>query len=66
MSQQQAQIDAVEQLLIAVLKSNKSTQSQQDVFEKAHAAIMGENGPSGTSEKTAASQYLDHLKLQVK
>lgn len=66
MSQQQAQIDAVEQLLIAVLKANKASLSQVDIFEKAHTAIMEGKGPAGTSEKTSATEYLAHLKLQLK
>jgi hypothetical protein len=62
MDQQQAQIDAVESLLIALLKSNQMSLVAFKVFENAHARIMSENGPPGTTEKSAAADYLNSLK----
>ncbi|SDJ40258.1 hypothetical protein [Pseudomonas abietaniphila] len=62
MSQQQAQIDAVESLLIALLKNNQMSFVSHKVFDDAHSRIMSEDGPPGTSEKTAAADYLGHLK----
>lgn len=62
----QAQIDAVEQLLMAVLKTNGTSLSVSTVFQKAESALMGENGPPGTEQKSKAANYLAHLKRQLK
>lgn len=62
----QAQVDAIEQLLIAVLKSNIFKGDTDRAFEKASAALMGSNGPAGTIEKTQAANYLARLNLQLK
>lgn len=62
---QQAQIDALEHLLIAVLKKNKMTLQTESIFESAHGSIFGSDGPPGTTEKTAAASYLEHLKLKL-
>ncbi|WP_256825366.1 hypothetical protein [Pseudomonas juntendi] len=64
MSQQQAQLDALEHLLIGLLKTSGSSIPSKAVFEKAEASLMSEDGPPGTDEKTAARQYLAHLKQQ--
>ncbi|MNF41380.1 hypothetical protein D3C84_224040 [compost metagenome] len=64
MSQQQAQIDALEHLLIGLLKTSAVSVPHSVVFEKAEASLMSEDGPPGTTEKTAARQYLEHLKQQ--
>lgn len=66
MSQQQAQIDALEHLLMAVLKSTPLRMEAYIAFEKAHGTIMGSDGPPGSEGKTAAMTYLEHLKLQLK
>ncbi|MGO4797710.1 hypothetical protein ACEN2T_00315 [Pseudomonas sp. W22_MBD1_FP4] len=66
MSLQQAQIDAVESLLIALLKNNQMSTASSKVFEDAHSRIMSENGPPGTTEKTEAATYLDHLRTNQK
>ncbi|MGG7598804.1 hypothetical protein ACQ4OD_17425 [Pseudomonas sp. WC1] len=66
MSQQQAQLDALEHLLMAILKTSKSTFPTHLMFETASSSIAGSDGPPGTDEKTAARKYLEHLKLQVK
>ena len=66
MSLQQAQIDAVESLLIALLKNNQMSTATPKVFADAHSRIMSENGPSGTAEKTEAASYLEHLKTVLK
>lgn len=64
MSQQQAQLDALEHLLIGLLKTSSVTVPHSVIFEKAEASLMSEDGPPGTDEKTAARRYLDHLKQQ--
>jgi len=62
----QAQIDAVEQLLMALLKTGPFKADADRAFERAKAALMGSDGPPGTLEKTQAANYLAHLKLQMK
>jgi len=62
----QAQIDAIEQLLMAVLKINGMSLSVSTVFQKAEAALMGSDGPPGSTQKVDAANYLAHLKLQLK
>jgi hypothetical protein len=66
MSLQQAQVDAVESLLIALLKNNQMSTATSKVFADAHSRIMSESGPSGTTEKTEAASYLEHLKTILK
>lgn len=61
----QAQIDALEHLLIAVLKTSRLTLPSETIFESAHASIFGSDGPPGTTEKTEAASYLEHLKLKL-
>ena len=65
MSQQQAQLDALEHLLMAVLKTSGSSIPSKAVFSKAESSLAGADGPPGTDEKTAARKYLDHLKQQL-
>ena len=62
----QAQIDAVEQLLIALLNTQEMNLVSSKVFEDAKGALMGSDGPPGTTEKTQAVNYLAHLRLQLK
>jgi hypothetical protein len=59
---QQAKIDALEHLLIAVLKKNSMTLPADAIFDAAHASIMGSNGPGGTTQKTEAMDALRNLK----
>ena len=61
MSQQQAQLDALEHLLIGLLKTSAVSIPHSAVFAKAKESLAGENGPPGTTEKTAAREYLEHL-----
>lgn len=63
---QQAQIDALEHLVLAILKTNAMSLNLNRVVESAEASIMSEDGPSGTSEKTQAREYLSHLLRQFK
>lgn len=63
---QQAQIDALEHLLLAVLKRSKMTLVAETVFEDAKSSIMGSDGPGGPERKTKAAEYLKHLELQVR
>ncbi|MFV3319383.1 hypothetical protein [Pseudomonas sp. NY15374] len=61
----QAQVDAIEHLLMAVLKSSGMTMNSFKAFEKAQGSLMGSDGPGGPEQKSAAAQYLDHLKKQL-
>jgi hypothetical protein len=63
---QQAQIDALEHLVLAILKTNALTLSLNQVVERAEASIMSEEGPPGTTEKTQAREYLSHLLQQFR
>lgn len=58
----QAQIDAVEHLLLAVLKRTKMTLQSDQAFEDAQASLMGSDGPGGPKQKSEAAEYLAHLK----
>lgn len=62
----QAQVDAVEQLLIALLNTQEMNFVSSKAFEDAKSALMGSDGPPGTTEKTQAVNYLGHLRLQLK
>lgn len=66
MSLPQSQIDALEHLLMSALKSQGLSMHAYKIFDNAHASIMSENGPPGTTGKTEAITYLEHLKLQLK
>ena len=62
----QAQVDAFEQLLMAVLNSNQFPIDSVKAFERAEVTLMGSDSPPGTTQKTQAANYLAHLKLQLK
>lgn len=59
----QAQIDALEHLLLSVIKSSEVSVAAYEIFENAQSSIMGSNGPGGPTQKTAAMEYLKHLKI---
>lgn len=59
----QAQIDALEHLLLSVIKSNKVSIEAFEIFERAQASLMGSNGPGGPTQKTAAVEYLKRLRI---
>ncbi|KRV64201.1 hypothetical protein [Pseudomonas citronellolis] len=61
----QAQIDAVEHLLMAVLRRSKISLLAENAFEDALASIMESTGPGGTREKTEAADYLKHLRASL-
>lgn len=66
MSLNQAQVDAVEHLLMAFLKRSENAQIVAKVYEDAYASIMGSEGPAGIEEKEAALEHLNNLRLQLK
>lgn len=61
----QAQIDAVEHLLLAVLKRTQMTLQADQVFQDAHGSLMGSDGPGGPKQKSEAAEYLAHLKSRL-
>lgn len=61
----QAQIDAIEHLLVALLKSSKMTLPTDPIFSDAHASLMGSDGPGGPSQKAEAAEYLKYLKSKT-
>lgn len=63
---QQAQIDALEHLLMAVLRTNGMTLNVGKAFESAAESIMGSDGPPDHKGKTEAMNYLAHLKSPFK
>ncbi|WP_447650970.1 hypothetical protein [Pseudomonas abietaniphila] len=61
----QAQIDAIEHLLMAMLKSHKFRVDVERAFDSASAALMGEDSPPGKEPKTQAANYLANLRKQL-
>lgn len=61
----QAQVDALEHLLMAVLQSSTLMTETYKAFDKAHRSLIGSNGPGGPTQKSAAVDYLNHLKAQL-
>lgn len=60
---QQAQIDALEHLVLTLIRKNRTSISTTDLIEDAKASVLSEKNASGTSEKSEAVAYLDHLKV---
>ncbi len=63
MSQQQAQIDALEHLVVALYKElrTKTDITLTPVIEAAKASALGADGGGGPVQKGEAVQYLEHL-----
>jgi DUF438 domain-containing protein len=59
---QQAQIDALEHLVLTLIKKNRTSLSTAELFEDAQSSVMSEKNASGHEIKTEASSYLEHLK----
>ena len=58
----QAQVDALEHLLMALLRTKSVTLSTSTVFINARERIEGHKGPESESEKKAALDYLEQLR----
>lgn len=63
---QQAQLDALEHLVLAIIKNNEMMLVIKQIAETAKGSIMGSDGPPGAEQKAQASAYLDHLLSQIK
>lgn len=61
----QAQVDALEHLLIAILRKNRINLPAEPAFEAALGSIMGSDGPGRPDLKGAAAEYLHYLKHRV-
>ena len=61
---QQAQIDALEHLLIAVLKKHQDSLFPLQIFLEAEVSLLGVEGPIGDQRKDAARRYLVGLQQQ--
>ena len=63
MSQQQAQIDALEHLVVALYKElrAKTDISLVPVIDAAKASALDSGSAGGPEQKAAAVQYLEHL-----
>lgn len=61
----QAQIDALEHLLIAVLSSTPGA-PKNHLIETAQGSLMGSDGPGGPEQKTEAVSYLDYIASRIR
>lgn len=68
MSQQQAQINALEHLVVALFKELdvRTGIPYTPIVATAKASILGSNGPGGPEQKAEAVQYLEHLETMLK
>lgn len=63
----QAQVEALEHLLVAVLNSSISTGVPKDyLLEKAQASLLGSDGPGGPEQKSEAVDYLRHIASKLR
>lgn len=60
----QAQIDAIEHLLLAVLKQSGTTFSDAAI-ERALASLMKDDAPGGLERRGAAGDYLAELRVRL-
>ncbi len=63
---QQAQIDALEHLVLTLIKKNRSSLSTAELFADAKASVMSERNASGTDYKSESHKYLEHLETTWK
>ena len=58
----QAQVDALQHLVIAILKSSISDGvAIGHLVGKAQSTLLGSDGPGGPKEKAEAVSYLNHI-----
>ncbi len=60
----QAQIDALEHLLIAVLNSMPGA-PKNHLIETAKGSLLGSDGPGGPEQKSAAVGYLNYIASRI-
>lgn len=61
----QAQIDALEHLLIAVLSSTPGA-PKKHLIETAQGSLLGSDGPGGPEQKTEAVDYLKYIASRIR
>ena len=61
----QAQVDALEHLLIAVLSSTSGAPKKY-LIEKATGSLMGSDGPGGPEQKSDAVGYLNYIASRLR
>ncbi|ULT72987.1 hypothetical protein [Pseudomonas sp. BC42] len=61
----QAQIDALEHLLIAVLSSTPGAPKKY-LVETAQGSLLGSDGPGGPEQKSAAVDYLNYIASRIR
>jgi hypothetical protein len=62
----QAQVNAIEHLLMAVLKTAQFPVDVQRAFDSAYGSLLGSDGPGGPNQKSDAVHYLNCLKQQFR
>lgn len=60
----QAQIDALEHLLIAVLNSTPGA-PKKHLLETAQGSLLGSDGPGGPVQKSEAVDYLNYIASRI-
>ena len=67
MSQQQAQIETLEALVLALVGNAKRNGRDLDgLFDDARAALMKDDAGNGHDLKTQSTKYLDQLKERIR
>ncbi|WAT26318.1 hypothetical protein [Pseudomonas sp. GXZC] len=61
----QAQVDALEHLLIAVLSSTPGAPKDY-LIEKAQGSLAGSDGPGGPEQKLEAGKYLAYIASRIR
>ena len=61
----QAQVDALEHLLLAIMKTSTVSIPRPVIFEKAQSSLLGSDGPGGPQQKSEAVEYHKYLERQL-
>ncbi|WP_312151887.1 hypothetical protein [Pseudomonas sp.] len=61
----QDQLDAVEHLLLAILKTSKASMPADPIFDAASSSIKSSSGPRSTDDQRAALRYLEQLRKKL-
>ena len=61
----QAQVDALEHLLITVLNSTPGAPKSY-LLDQARASLLGSDGPGGPEQKSAAVEHLKYIESRLR